>query len=876
MRTKLMVFVLLVIFAATASSSNIAPEIVEMLKASGQLDQIVEADRQAREKGVWEANPDPYRFGVATDIDTLHCLIILVDFDDMDHESGLHAESEDFDTLLFSQDVWEPGSMTDYYWETSYEQAQLMGQVTQWYRMPQQYAYYVDGQRGFGSYPRNAQKLTEDAVLAADPDVDFSLYDNSGNGQVDALFIVHAGPGYEDTGNVNYIHSHAWVTSYYMSLDGVYVYRYSMEPEETASGQLITIGVFCHEYGHVLGLPDLYDYDYDSNGVGMWSVMAGGSWGGGGATPVHFDAWCKYDLDWVNPTRVGDPLINEQIDAVEFSPDIYQLFSLDNYSNEFFMVENRRQVNFDVSIPQEGLLIYHVDESVPNNNDQTHYKVAVEQADGEFDLENNRGADGGDPWPGQTENRTFDDFSAPNAWLYNNQPSEVAVANISDSDSTMFADLSVMYSTPLYVILDMTFDDDSGGNNNGRPEPGEIIEFLFTAQNSRAFAGDLVVFGSCSDPEIVFTDSISALGGHPVNEPFDNEDDPMIFTVPSDYSSNFVDIILMFTALGGEYQQEIRQRVTIGMPNILLVDDDGGLGESDYFIASAESLELIYDIWDVSVSGSPAGDLSRYPMVIWFTGDSRSEPMSASDVDGLISYLSSGGRLLMSSQDFVQRLSERGDSDDLILLNDFLKLDYDTYESNHMVYGESGTVFDELRVITAGVGGAGNQSSQDALTVLDGGQSMLTYGSDRIAAVGVADDYAAITIGFGLEGIYNDYPNWNSREDILDAGMAFLWEVQTSVPDTRPELPQTVALEQNYPNPFNPETNISFELPRAGNVQLVVYDLLGRMIDVSIDGFMEAGHYEINWDGSDKSSGIYFYRITTSDGSLTRRMTLLK
>lgn len=875
MRTKLTIFVLLVIFAATASSSSIAPEIVEMLKANGQLEQVLEADRLARGKGVWEADADPYRFGITTDIDTLHCLIILVDFNDMTHESGLHTGPADFDTLLFSQDVWEPGSMTDYYWETSYQQAFLVGQVTQWYRMPQSYAYYVDGQRGFGSYPHNAQRLTEDAVMAADPDVDFSLYDNSGNGQVDALFIVHAGPGYEDTGNLNYIHSHAWVTSYYMSVDGVTVWRYSMEPEETGSGQLVTIGVFCHEYGHVLGLPDLYDYDYDSNGVGMWSVMAGGSWGGGGATPVHFDAWCKYDLGWVNPTVVEDPLINEQVDAVEFSPDIYQLFSLGNYDNEFFMVENRRQVAFDVSIPYSGILIFHVDESVPNNNNQNHYKVAVEQADGELDLENNRGADSGDPWPGLTDNRTFNDFSTPNAWLYYDGPSEISVANISDSDSTMFADFSVAYTTPLYEVLELTFDDQSG-NNNGRPEPGEEIQLLFTAQNLRAYVSTLEVTGSCSDPAIVFTDSISSFGGQPVNEPFDNQADPMTFAVPDDYASSFVDIILLFTALDGDYQQEIRQRVTMGIPDILLVDDDSGMNQSDYYIAAVENLELVYDNWDVSELDSPADVLSQYPLVIWLTGDSRSEPMSSEDVNGLVSYFSSGGRLLMTSQDFVQSLSERGDPADLTLLNDYLMVDYDTYESNHMVYGEAGTVFDGLRVITAGAGGAGNQSSQDALVVLEWGQPMLTYGSDRIAAVGVTGDYAAVTIGFGLEGIYNGYPAWDNREDILDAALTFLWEVQTFVPDNAPELPQALALEQNYPNPFNPSTNISFVLPKAGKVRLVVYDLLGRVIEIPMDGFMEAGHHEITWDGSDKSSGIYFYRISTSDGSLTRRMTLLK
>jgi immune inhibitor A len=875
MKIKLLTFILVISSVSLVSATSIAPEIVEMLRANGQLAQVVEANKLARERGVWEPNPDPYRFGVTTDVDTLHCLIILVDFEDMDHESGLHTEPEDFVTRLFAQDEWEPGSMTDYYWETSYEQAFLVGEVTQWYRMPELYSYYVDGQRGFGSYPHNAQRLTEDAVLAADPDVDFSIYDNSGDGQVDALFVVHAGPGYEDTGNLNYIHSHAWVTSYYMDVDGVYVRRYSMEPEETGSGQLINIGVFCHEYGHVLGLPDLYDYDYDSNGVGMWSVMAGGSWGGGGATPVHFDAWCKYALGWVNPTVVYDPLENESIDAVEFSPDVYQLFSLGIYGPEFFMVENRRQQAFDVSLPGEGLLIYHVDENVPNNNNQNHYKVAVEQADGEYDLEYNRGADAGDPWPGLSDNRTFDDFSEPDAWYYYDGPSEIAVADISDSDSIMFADLSVEYTTPLYQLLDMTFNDQTG-DGDGRPDPGETVELIFEAMNSRAYAGDLIVYGSCTDPAIVFSDSVSELGGHPVNEPFDNESDPMTFSVPSDYPPSFVEMILTFTALGGDFSQEIRQRIVVGTPDILLVDDDNGLDESDYYISALENLEIVYEPWDVSQSGSPSDVLHQYPLVIWFTGDSRSNPMPAGDVDGLITYLSSGGRLLMTSQDFVQRLSERGDAPDVELLNDFLRVDYDAYESNHMIFGEEGTLFEGLQVISAGVGGAGNQNSQDALVPVEGGELLMTYGSGRAAAVGIAGYYGAITIGFGIEGIYNDYPGWHNREDVIDAALEFLWGIQTDVDESSDLLPEAVSLNQNYPNPFNPATVLSFDLPRSGQVKIAVYDILGRLIDVPVDGFIEAGRHEITWNGSDRPSGIYFYRLITSETEMTRRMTLLK
>ncbi len=108
------------------------------------------------------------------------------------------------------------------------------------------YAYYVDAQAGFGTYPRNAQKPAEDAVAAADPLVDFSQFDNDGpdgipdsgddDGVVDALFVVHAEPGRETTGSDNDIHSQAWSMANPLTVDGVTAGGYSMEPEDGQRG----------------------------------------------------------------------------------------------------------------------------------------------------------------------------------------------------------------------------------------------------------------------------------------------------------------------------------------------------------------------------------------------------------------------------------------------------------------------------------------------------------------------------------------------------------------------------------------------------------------------------------------------------------------
>jgi hypothetical protein len=83
-------------------------------------------------------------------------------------------------------------------------------------------------------------------------------------------------------------------------------------------------------------------------------------------------------------------------------------------------------------------------------------------------------------------------------------------------------------------------------------------------------------------------------------------------------------------------------------------------------------------------------------------------------------------------------------------------------------------------------------------------------------------------------------------------------------------------LSQNYPNPFNPTTNIKFTLPKDGNVSLKIYDMLGNEIAVYVNGFVQAGTYNAEIDGTNWSSGVYFYKLTTSEFTDTKKMTLVK
>jgi len=89
-------------------------------------------------------------------------------------------------------------------------------------------------------------------------------------------------------------------------------------------------------------------------------------------------------------------------------------------------------------------------------------------------------------------------------------------------------------------------------------------------------------------------------------------------------------------------------------------------------------------------------------------------------------------------------------------------------------------------------------------------------------------------------------------------------------------VPELYTLSQNYPNPFNPKTGIRFQVPGVSDVRLAVYDILGREVAVLVNERKAPGRYEVSFDGSTLSSGVYFYRLAAGDFTQTKRLMLLK
>ncbi|MGH2574123.1 MAG: T9SS type A sorting domain-containing protein, partial [Ignavibacteria bacterium] len=98
----------------------------------------------------------------------------------------------------------------------------------------------------------------------------------------------------------------------------------------------------------------------------------------------------------------------------------------------------------------------------------------------------------------------------------------------------------------------------------------------------------------------------------------------------------------------------------------------------------------------------------------------------------------------------------------------------------------------------------------------------------------------------------------------------------TAINPLSQKIPERHYLYQNYPNPFNPNSKIKFQISKLGYVELTVFDILGREVAVLVNEELKAGTYEVYFDGTNFTSGVYFYRLEAGDYTETRKMVLVK
>jgi immune inhibitor A len=370
----------------------------------------------------------------------LNVIVVLAEFRDR----RFTRTPQQIEELFFSTGVIPTGSVHEYYHDVSSGLVSITGHAVGPFEMPLTLAEYAHGNSGEGLDFPNTQTLGRDAAKAAMPHVNFSSFDNDSNGFVDALVVVHAGSAAERT------NSRDDLSSVKRPVQGG-----ELIANNTSILQFLTVaedspmGIAAHELGHLLfGWPDLYDRNFESQGAGNWCLMAHGAWNGpaagagDGELPAHPSAWCKMTQGWVN-TFVQRTNGTTTVEAVQESKTIHRLWKDGMATPEFFLLENRQRTGFDSALPGDGLLIWHVDESRENNDDVTHPKVALMQADGNADLQH-RGDNFGDANdPFRAPDAQFNDLSNPSSRSYSGLATSVSVKSLSPSAPRMDVQVDV-------------------------------------------------------------------------------------------------------------------------------------------------------------------------------------------------------------------------------------------------------------------------------------------------------------------------------------------------------------------------------------------------------------------------------------------------
>lgn len=859
-------------------------------------------------------------------VDTVRICVLLVEFSDFKHDdasyhipgAGLQpcytvGTPQRFDSLLFSEkgkdSVYNStGSMTEFYMENSYGTYYIQGDVLGWFEVPNTYDYYVLSDDGLG----RSSLLAHDAAEAADlAGVNFHPYGN-GTSMVPGIIIIHAGPGAEQ--GAYGIWSNSGSMSY--SADGVSMGRYAMQPEETVgTDALSSVGVFCHEWGHVLGSPDWYDVSYNSQGLGRWCLMAGGSWNGGGRRPAHFNGWTKYEsLRFVNLQVLTANMRQAAIPQSETSPVAYMLKmnpAPNSPNPEFWIVENRQRVGFDDALPGSGLLIYHFD-AMGNQTDPLRKRLAVEEADGRRDLYSAGGSsDATDPFPGGMglNNRNFHNFTNPDSKTDDSLETQVSVLNISNSGPIMYADLNVYFAMPWLILAGDSLsiiDPAPGGNGDGVLDQGETLDIHLEVRNIMKLSYWPVLHLDVNNPglEISQNDQTMGVTLNPVTVTNSNPT-PIKVHIPSDFISSKVKF--RFTVVSDSslntndnyFSNSFEFTIRVGSrEQILLVDDDNGDGAEYPYKSGLDSLGLLYATWDKKAQGSPVyQNLSQYPMVLWMTGPyypGAFPPitggiLTADDVTFMKQLLDNGGNLLMGSATAPAQLQAL----DSAFMANYLHAQLTGSFSRRSFLGDTNNVVGGGLLYTTRNGVIWDEITP-TIEPINGGQGVFTLtlqgGTRNFGHCGIIYDgnYRTAFLSFPVEFLENTQvsPGYAPMDSLINRALIFFVRGAATGVDDQPTdnlLPESFALDQNYPNPFNPSTTINYQIGpgRADHTSLAVFNVLGQRVATLVDETQGPGDYTVTWQGVDDrggrvASGVYFYRLLHGIDASARKMVLLK
>lgn len=307
-------------------------------------------------------------------------LVILAAFSDKSFSKGDDAIVKFYDEVLNQEGYSQngaAGSVHDYFNDMSRGEFDLTFDIVGPVKVSKSATYYGGPSPIMGGADHIGEFITE-AIKKADEkcDIDWKKYDWDDDGEVEQVFVLYAGYGQATGGPTGTIWPNAWTLDEALqnsdgnggfSIDGVFINQYACSNELYLDSGTVPmgLGVFCHEFSHCMGLPDMYDTNYGSTPtMGDWDLLAGGSYNGPqgiGWCPAGWTSYERAYAGWLELTelKAGD-IIKGMTSLEDADGKAYVIYN-DNHKDEYYLLENHKGMGWDRYTPENGLLIIHVD-----------------------------------------------------------------------------------------------------------------------------------------------------------------------------------------------------------------------------------------------------------------------------------------------------------------------------------------------------------------------------------------------------------------------------------------------------------------------------------------------------------------------------------